>query len=63
MLAYVHYDTTDDEAHNSATTAGPSYVKIEKFVKKESKIHRSVADNDMGNITKVWRSSLHLPDL
>jgi hypothetical protein len=64
MLAYSFYDTRIDEENNQLAESGmPSYTDIERFVKKEAKVHRSVSDIDSSNITKVWRSSLCLPNL
>jgi hypothetical protein len=55
MLAYSHYDNPDNQQ------TGASYTQIERFVKKESKSHRNVSDNDLGNVKKVWLESLNLP--
>jgi hypothetical protein len=58
MLAYLHYDRRNGEENeeNKAT-----YQEIESFVKKTSKSHRSIADSEVGYITKILRESLHLP--
>jgi hypothetical protein len=58
MLAYMHYDNRSDE-NNTVTKA--TYLEIESFVKKTSKSHRSIADSEVGYITKVWRESMGLP--
>jgi hypothetical protein len=58
MLAYLHYDnrSNEDSEDKKAT-----YLETENFVKKTSKCHRSVADCEVGYLTKVLRESLHLP--
>jgi hypothetical protein len=61
MLAYSHYDTVEGENDNNQRERA-SYAQIERFVNKEAKIYRSVADIDSANITKVWRSSMNLPE-
>jgi hypothetical protein len=60
MLAYTHYDSRINTNNNQSH---PTYLEIENFVKKTSKSHRSIADCEVGYITKVLRESLNLPVL
>jgi hypothetical protein len=60
MLAYTHYDSRENTENNQSHA---SYLDIENFVKKTSKSHRSIADFEVGYITKVLRESLNLPVL
>ena len=54
MLAYMHFDDSNIPAKVT------SYDQIERFVKKESKAHRNVLDNDTGFLNSVWKQSMLL---
>jgi hypothetical protein len=63
MLAYNFFDNrdNDNQDNDNITSAQPSYDEIERFVKKTSKTHRNVLDNDTSNINRVFKEALNLP--